>query len=148
MTLADDLMQVVFDGRGIAGSLGFRPYRVYIVAESYTGQHTGEGGGNIDETEIVEGSNQPPKVRWLKDEEIAVGNLAGGTIEVGPITPEFSGGGTSLELLAGELDRGATRYVRIVGPKHPNGAQYRLAEIRAERALRYMLRAVPVANGE
>jgi hypothetical protein len=148
MTLADDLMQVVFDGRGIAGSLGFRPYRVYIVAESYTGQHTGEGGGNIDETEIVEGSNQPPKVRWLKDEEIAVGNLAGGTIEIGPITPAFSSGGTDLSGLLDDLERGSECFVRIVGPKHPNGAKYRLTERRMERALRYMLRAVPVANGE
>jgi hypothetical protein len=148
MTLADDLLPTVLAGRAIAGTLGFRPYRVYIVAESYTGPHTGESLANIDETEIVEGSSQPPKVRWLKDEEIAVGNLAGGTIEVGPITPEFAGGGTSLELLAGELDRGATRHVRIVGPKHPDGARYRITEIRAERALRYTIRAVPVANGE
>lgn len=146
MTLADDLMATVLAGRGIAGELGFRPHTVAIVSESYLG-HTGEDPANTDETPIVEGGGQPPKVRWLKDDEIALGNLAGGTIEVGPITPAFAGGGTDLSVLAGSLERGAIRYVRITGPKHPDGASYRITEIRAERALRYIIRAVPVANG-
>ncbi len=147
MTLAERLKRTVYKGRGIAGTLGFRAHTVAIVSESYSGQHTGESSANIDETPLVEGAGQPPKVRWLKDDEIALGNLAGGTIEVGPITPEFAGGGTDLDLLMGQLERGATRYVRITGPKHTDGALYRIAEIRAERALRYIIRAVPVANG-
>lgn len=133
--------------RGITGKKGFRVHTATIVSESYVGPHTGESSANIDETPLVEGAGQPPKVRWLKDDEIALGNLAGGTIEIGPITPAFSGGGTDLAVIAGQLDRGATRYVRITGPKHPDGASYRIIEIRAERALRYIIRAVPVANG-
>ncbi len=147
-TLAESLLATVRRGRGIAGELGFRVHTATVVAESYTGQHTGEDLANIDETPLLEGAGQSPKIRWLKDDEIALGNLAGGTIEIGPITPAFSGGGTDLSALAGSLERGATRHVRITGPKHPDGARYRITEIRAERALRYMIRAVPVANGE
>lgn len=148
MTLAEDLKSVVFNARGIAGSLGFRTHRVYILDERWTGQHTGEGGPFPEQNEIVEGSSQPPKVRWLTDEEIAVGGLGSGSIEVGPITPAFSGGGTDLTTIAGALEQNATRYLMIVGPRHPDGARYRITSIRAERALRYMIRAAPSGAAE
>jgi hypothetical protein len=144
-TEAEDALPDLFEARGEVGEAGFRVHSATIVAETYTG-HTGESLTNIDEAPLVEGGGYNPKVRWLKDEEIAVGNLAGGTIEVGPITPAFAVGGTDLDTLMGELDRGATRHVRIVGPKHPNGARYRITEIRAERPLRYIIRAVPVSS--
>lgn len=145
-TLADRLKRTVYRGRAIAGTLGFRPYTVAILTERWLGQHTGESGPHPEETAITEGSSQPPKVRWLNDDEVALANLGSGAIEVGPITPLFAAGGTDLETLAGDLDRNTTRYLKITGPKHPNGARYRITSISAGRALRYMLRAVPAAN--
>jgi hypothetical protein len=146
VTLADDLMSVVYEGRAIAGSLGFRPHTVAIVATTWTGQHTGEGSGIPESTPIVEANSQPPRVRWLNSEEIALANLGSGIVEIGPITPSFSGGGTDLETLAGDVQTGATRYVLITGPQHPNGAVYRITDISAERPLRYMLKAAPTAT--
>jgi hypothetical protein len=146
--LAEKLRPTVYKGRAIAGKLGFRPYTVQLVTASWTGTHTGDGQRYDTFTPITEAESQPPKVRWLKDDEIAVGNIPSGTVEIGPITPAFAGGGTDLALLAEELTRGSTRYVVITGPKHPSGARYRLTRIDAQRALRYMLRAEPVRPGE
>jgi hypothetical protein len=144
MTLADDLLPVAHAARGIAGELGFRPYRCFILDKFWTGQHTGEGNGYEDQQEITEGGGQPPKIHWFTDEEIALGNLGRGTCGIGPITPAFSGGGTDLETLQGELQTGATRHVGIVGPKHPNGARYVIIDVQSERSLRYMIRATPI----
>lgn len=146
MAFADDLKPVLHTIRAIPGNLGLRPHQVSIIVKSYTGTHTGEGDEVIIETAITEGSGQPPKVRWLKDDEIAVGNLDSGTIEVGPITPEFSTGGLDISVIDGSSEAtGETRYLKIVGPKHPNGAYYAIKEVRADRAMHFKLRAVPVA---
>jgi hypothetical protein len=146
--LAERLLPTVYKGRAIAGKLGFRPHDVALLSERWSGSHTGDGSAYPDSTPITEADGQSPKVRWLKDDEVALGNIGAGAIEVGPITPAFPGGGTELDLLAASLDRGATRYLVITGPKHPVGARYRIARIEAGRTLRYVLRAEPVRPGE
>ncbi len=88
-------------------------------------------------------------MRWLKDDEIALGQLPKGSATVGPITPSFSGGGTDLDLLNGtDLNVGQVRLLRITGPNHPNGADYTIKGVSADRALRYMITAVPVGSQE
>jgi hypothetical protein len=42
-----------------------------------------------------------------------------------------------------ELLKGETRQLLITGPQHPEGALYRVTNIKSERALHYMLRAEP-----
>jgi hypothetical protein len=147
VTLRDDLLPTVYEARGIAGELGFRQYTVDLVTGSSTGDHTGDGDVIDEVTPILESNGQSTRVRWLKDEEIAVGALPNGTIEVGPITPTFTGGGTDIAALMGDaLERGETRFLRITGPKHPDGALYQVTQVKAERALRYMLQAKPVSH--
>lgn len=147
MTFASDLLPMLNEVRAIAGGMGIRPYRFYVIDETYVGEHTGEGLANIDETEIVESGNRPPRWRFLSTEEIALGNLPGGAGELGPVTPGFTGGGTYIETLKGDLERGATRHGRLVGPGHPNGSRYRITAVIDDKAFHYMIRAVPVANG-
>ena len=144
-TDAEDALADLWEGRAEAGIAGFRLHSVTIVDRAWSGQHTGEGAQYETVAPIVEAGGQPPKVRWLNDEERALGNLGAGTVEVGPITPAFPGGGTSLDLLASVLEIGATRGLLIKGPKHPTGALYRITDLQNERALRYMLRGSPVA---
>lgn len=148
MTLADDLKQTVFDGRGIAGSLGFRTHTVEVVVEHFDGQHTGEGSLGQTITPITEGGGHSPKVRALKDDEIALAALPNGTLEIGPITPEFAAGGTSDDLLFGPLPVGSTRYFRVTGPLAPEGALYRLSGSSRDRTLRRMLRVEPVTPSQ
>ncbi|HEU4544360.1 MAG TPA: hypothetical protein VFR23_24730 [Jiangellaceae bacterium] len=149
MTLADDLLPVVYDGRSLAGEFGFRPYTVHVITTLEVGTHTGDAGHNETTTQITESGGQNPKVRWLNDEEIAVGGYPGkGVVEVGPITPAFATGGTELSLLTGDdLQRRDTIQLEIRGPKHPNGSRYRIIDVNSERPLRYMIRARPLDGG-
>lgn len=148
MSFASDLLATVWNLRGLPGQYGIRPHTVALVQILNTGAHPGSVANEGVSTPLTEGNSQPPKVRWLKDEEIAVGALSSGTIEVGPITPAFDGGGTDLTALQGaDLQTNDQLYLRITGPKHPDGALYRITDLQCERALRYMIRAVPVAAG-
>ena len=142
MTLASDLLPVLYDARSIMGSLGMRPHTVTRVV-----RYAESPRSDLDslETPITEANGYPPKVRWLKEEEIAVGGLSAGTVEVGPMTPKFSGGGTDIALLRGDdLQPGDKLYFRITGPQHPDGALYRKTKLVTEKALRYVLQLEPV----
>jgi hypothetical protein len=146
MTLAASLRKLAFNVRAIPGQLGVRPHRVSILKRSWSGPHTGDGTRTDVEIDIVEANGQPPKVRWLSDEQIAVGSLEAGTVEIGPITPRFVGGGTDLGTIDGStLIKGEVRMLRIVGPQHPTGAVYQITRISADRALHYTIQATPVA---
>lgn len=144
----DRLRKIAHRVRAIPGHrFGLRPHTVALVAGTWSGTHTGDGGVSDDETPIVEANSQPPKVRWLSDEQIAVGSLAKGTIVVGPVTPSFSGGGTDLASIVGtDLSQGDTLHLKVTGPKHPTGALYRISKINADKALRYMITAEPVSE--
>jgi len=107
------------------------------------GQHTGDVDLS-DSVSIHEQDGFPPKVTWLNDEQLALANLGSGTIDIGPITPDF----TDLSLLTGaDLEAGDAMYVLITGPNHPNGAVYRVINVKAEKALNYRIRATAVSEG-
>ncbi len=145
MVAADSFKRLARAKRAIPGRMGLRPHTVELLAVSWTGTYSGDGTRFEDSFPITETDGQPPKVRWLTDDEIAVGSISSGTIEVGPITSEFTGGGITMdELQATTLGTGGSRVLRIVGPKHPNGAFYRITEVRADRAIHWKLRAAPI----
>jgi hypothetical protein len=145
MAFADDILPTLTAIRAIPGQFGLRPHAVSLVYATSSGDHTGDGDVLDEDTPITEADSQPPKVRWLKDEEITVGNLASGSVEIGPITPAFSTGGTDLTTITGQLDRGMTRFLRITGPKHPDGALYEITQVKADRSLNYKIQAKPVS---
>lgn len=143
MTLRDELLPIVYDARGIAGELGFRTHTAAIVVASTSGTHTGDGSRTETVTALVEGNSQPPRIKWLKDDEVALGQLPKGSVTVGPITPTY----TSLDLLNGtDMNDGEVRLLRITGPNHPDGADYTIHGVSADRALRYMITAYPVGS--
>lgn len=148
MTLADDLLPMVRELRGtIPGTLaGLRPHRVYLVEKSSSGTNAGDGTITTTETEIVEGDNQPPKVKQVNDEQRALGNLSGGALIIGPITPFYNGAGTTLSSLAGDdlTAQTDTLKVRVSGPLGNN--YYRISEKRLDRSLRWMLTVEPVSE--
>lgn len=144
MSLADDLKPLLREVRAIPGQLGLRPHTVKILSRGWSGEHSGDGIRYDAEIDVVEGDNQPPKVRWLTDEELAVGSLASGTIQVGPITSDDSSRTWLDDLLGSNLETGDARYLVITGPKHPCGAKYRITRVTAHRALHYLVQAQPV----
>lgn len=147
MTLADDLKSVAYAARGIAGERGFRIYTVELVIRRNQGGAPGSFGDESSEIviPITEGDGQPPRVRWLTDEELAVGQIESGTVEIGAITPSDGTVGTDITIFQAEsYAQGDTRHIRLTGPKHPRGALYAISSIKAERALRIMLQCKPV----
>jgi hypothetical protein len=147
MAAADAYRAICYSARAIPGQLGLRPHTVSVVTTTWSGAVTGEGTKTETVTVIAEAGGLPPKVRWLSDEEVAVGSLQGGAVEIGPITPLFSGGGTDTTLLKGaSLGVGDEIRILITGPEHPNGALYRITSTDFGSALHYMIRATPITD--
>lgn len=150
ITLRDALLPVLSHLRAIPGRLGMRPYRVILVTTTWTG---GTGGNVGDGTKTtvrrnVTESGQPPKVRWLTNEEITLAGYSRPTIEVGPITPNHPRGGTSLATLKAKAATGEVEfYYELTGPDFPTGAKFVLVEDMSDRALRYTVRLQRTGDG-
>lgn len=141
MNIAQKLLPKLYKVRGKIGRMGFRVHTVELLNEYFDVDETDSDFAGSTRTPIVEASGQPPKVVWKKADDVGFGNAMENIVEIGPITPAFPGGGTGLTTLMGELARGETRNLWIVGPKVPNGARYRILDVKADKALRYMITA-------
>jgi hypothetical protein len=96
MSLKDDLLPLIDELRAIPGDLGFRPYEVWVRVSTYAGPRgTGMGAQNVSETRLLVGG-QNPKVREVKRSDVVAGTaeLIEAEFDIGPLTPEFAGGGT------------------------------------------------------
>lgn len=144
MPLIDDsFLDMVRDVRAIPGrDIGARPHTVALATITWSGTHTGDGNDIETTTDLTEGDGQPPKIRWLNDEQLAVGGLSDGEIEIGPITP--SGDVDLSQIRFDDAETGDQTQLIITGPKHPNGARYRITRITADRATQWRIRARPV----
>ncbi len=117
-----------------------------IRTGSWSGAYTGRGVATNTDVPITEANSQPPKVRFLSGEELALGQLYAGAVEIGPITPDFPGGGTNLSGILPALADGQTVHVKLTGPKFPDGALFRIKDVKTDRAFHYMVTAEPVSN--
>lgn len=146
MSLASDLKPVVYDARGLVGEFGLRPYRAYTVRRISAGAYPGDGGPPEETvTEITEARGQPPKIRALSGEEKALLNLPGTAWEIGPITPDFPGGGTAISTLQPtDLEAGEEFYYKLVGPEYPDGALFRVVDVRSDKTFGYRVTVKPV----
>jgi len=148
MGFRDNLRKVAFTLRRLPGEkFEIRPYRIFVVRETHPGKHPGDGPVTTVETEITEANGQPPKVRYMSEEERALGQLHSSTLELGPITPPFPGGGTSWDTLTGKsLAKGDTFYYKLIGPEYPNGARFRFIGGKSDRTFSYRIRVSPVSE--
>lgn len=147
-SLVPSLRKTLYSARSIAGQLGFRPYSVAIVIGSWAGEYVGRNG-RVDQLEpITESGGHAPKVRFLNEEQRALGGLAIGSCTVGPITPEFTGGGTTLRELLPAVVSQQTVHVKITGPAYPDGALFTIEEIKTDRVLRWLLICKPTQQGQ
>jgi hypothetical protein len=147
MSFADDIKPLLNSIRGIPGQFGLRPYSVDIVIRRKAGKYGLDGSASeVSRITLSEGG-YPPKVRILNDEELALGGLGRGALQVGPITPDFLTGGASFaEITASAAQDHDLVHFEVTGPAHPNGARYRLIDAQSDRAMHWMLRLAPVAS--
>lgn len=96
MSLKDDLLPLIDTLRAIPGELGFRPYQVWVRKTVYSGARVGLGAATVTETRLLVGGKDP-KVREVKRSDIVAGSgeLIEAQYDIGPLTPEFAGGGVA-----------------------------------------------------
>jgi hypothetical protein len=145
MAFAQRLLKTLDRIRAIPGRMGLHVYSVQVLVGAWSGAHTGDGTETQSIT-LLTNTGQNPRVRWMNDEEIAVGQLHQGTAEIGPFTPPFLGGGVDARSFGALLNRGETIHVVITGPSHPTGAKYRVLHAHQESALGYKVKAEPVTE--
>ena len=144
MSFADALKPRLRVIRAIPGKLAIRPHRAFLRRKTFAGENDGLQTTSLTETEIVEVNGYPPKIRQLNDERRALGNLAAGSVEIGPVTTEGTDGGIPFEDLRGtSLERDEFLQVRISGPS--GDAVYAIKSITLDRALHYKLVCEPVS---
>jgi hypothetical protein len=146
MSFASDLYPVLACARAIAGDLGLRPYRVFIVTRSSSGTYAGSGAVTNSEIEVTE-NGQPPRVRFANDEQLALGRLEAGDVTIGPITPTTDSGGTDLSVIAPDVAAQQSLYIRLLAPDGVS-TYYRVSEISTENSFRYTITAKAVADVE
>ena len=130
MSFRDGMRRLLFRTRAIPGQLGLRPYRAYVDTTMSSGDELGQGTVTTTSVELTEANGQPPRVKELSAEEIALGGYSEGAIEIGPVTPDFPGGGTALSTLAPDPSGdNSTVRVRLVGPRWPSGANFIIARV-------------------
>ena len=140
-TFRDSILPSVNSIRAIPGKLGWRPYSLTIEVRTWSGAEIGEGVETVTSTPITEQYGQPPKIRWLDAEQLAIGGYEKGTITVGPITPAYPGGGVLISVLSpSNLANNTVVQYKLVGPAYPQGAYCRLVGSDDDLAGHYMLR--------
>lgn len=121
MALKDDLLSLVDELRAIAGDLGFRPYQVWVRTTQSAGTRPGIGTKVLSETRLLVGG-QNPKVREVKRRDIVAGsnNLLTAEYDIGPLTPEFGGGGISHDTISPQRSSTPTEvWFLLKGPGFP-----------------------------
>jgi hypothetical protein len=133
----DGIRELCHNVRQIPGNLGMRPYAVKVVQETWSGAERGQGTPTRTPIPIVEANGQNPKVRQLNTEELALGGYGKGTWKIGPITPDFPGGGTLRETLQPDLLDNTLLWFELTGPGAPEGKRFTLVDITDHRAFHY-----------
>lgn len=143
MTLKDDLLPLVDELRGIAGELGFRPYQVWVRKTTYAGNRVGVGAQSVTETRLLVGG-EDPKVREVRRKDVAAGTAeyVDAEYDIGPLTPEFSGGGIAESVINPERDGSPTAVAFVLkGPGMPeNGLLCQRVGDHLDRPLRMVIR--------
>lgn len=140
-TLRDAILPSINAIRAIPGQLGWRPYSLTIETRTWSGAEIGEGVETVTSTPITEQYGQPPKIRWLDSEQLALGGYEKGTLEIGPMTPSYPGGGVLISALSpSNLPNNTVVQFKLVGPSYPQGAYCRLVTSTDDHAGHYTLR--------
>lgn len=146
MASVNTYRRIADKARAIPGKFGLREHSVSIVKTSWTGGRTGYGDKIVEETPLLV-NGQNPKVRFPNQRDVALGLMSFGTITIGPLTPNYGAGGIDRDLVASqELESSGTLLLRVTGPQHPNGAQYRIQTVNVDRALRVTFVCVSVTG--
>lgn len=154
MSLRDDLLPLVDEIRAIPGDLGLRRFTVTRVTRTYTSGTVGRKPYTDVELALDNGG-QNIKATLASEKQIQqiLGSghvMKPGTWLIGPITPDFSGGGTSPDGFDVATGTAAQIFYKITGPGLPTGGGMFRAKTAAPstdgKSFRHTLVLEPAAN--
>lgn len=141
MTFQSNLRKLAEGVRAIAADYGVRTYSLAVRVTTYSGSTTDQpidGTGAVVSTPITEGGNNP-RITFRQSTEIATNDFAIEIAEVGPITPDYPGGGTALSTLVPDLTGDQYVHYIITGPRYPGGQLFELDSLEHSRGYQYRL---------
>ena len=144
MSIREDFLPVLDTARGMLDAVfGLRRYDVVMLVTTWSGALVGDGTPTTVETPVVVDGDKRPKVQQLSSRDIiASGGLyQEQDMRVGPLTPSFAGGGTTVADFDPPAAGPTTEVVyRLTGPDTPaTGTLYRKVGQRVDRNFRYEL---------
>lgn len=142
MTLADSLKAILPEIRAIPGTLAVHAHSAAIVIASTSGTYTGDGARTETVTPLTHANGQPPHISWANDKDVAMGLVPVGQVTIAWLTPSDA----LRALLLDDAPDGSVRLLRITGPRHPNGVDYRITDVKTEKALHWDITAEPVGK--
>ncbi len=143
MALRERLLSSVDRIRAIPGRFGLHRYQVWVRVTTYSGSRVGVGTATITDTRLLVGGKDP-HVKEVRSKDIVAGTAELGSAEydIGPLTPEFAGGGTLTNTInpAKGTSPGTTEYL-LKGPGLPtDGLLCIRVSDDTDRPFRYMVR--------
>lgn len=137
MSIVNDLKPLLRQLRGIPGAFGLRSYTVEIVRiNTEGGAEAWDGTRALTEeqvTELVEGDNQPPRVRWLTTKDYLNGYPQDCQLEV-TITAGLTAS------IADIQEESNHTFFRLKGPGlGENGTIFRKAYLNTQSALSWKI---------
>lgn len=151
MSFVDDLLPTLDAIRAIPGDLGLHPFTVTRVTKTWASGTVGHGSATTTEQALTVGG-QNPHVRNATEDEIkhllGAGSLfKPGTLLVGPLTPEFAGGGYDVDGFDASSGVATQVLYRVTGAGFPAaGRLYRVAKFDASRPMRITMVLEPASN--
>lgn len=142
-TLVEGFLPTLDAARGLLGAFGLRPFRVSVLVRTWSGRRAGEGTSTDAYTPLKVGSNDP-KVRQVDPRDVVAsgGDLTTSMFDIGPMTPEFEGGGTTYASIDPPVTGSATEVFFVVwGPGLPDaGALCKRVSSQTDSPFRYTVR--------
>lgn len=154
-TIQDRLRELAHRLRAIPAKFGLREYRVFVQRSTWSGARFGDGNHTVSETEITHAGGAPVCVRMPTNSQMALGNLAAGTVTIGPFTPQFTSragttSGNDPAATNGDspaVQLGEGMLLRLTGPTFPDGGvRYRITRLNRDHGLQTTIVAEPAGE--
>mgnify|MGYP001585149938 CR=1 FL=1 len=146
MSFASDLLPAIDEIRAIPGELGFRGGTVTLIVRTWSGDRVGLGTATTTETPVLVGGGQSPRITRIDVREAVAsgGAYQQGDFRIGPVTPEFAGGGVAREVLQPDVNASPTEVLwRVTDNGLPSAGILckKIAEEHRELRIVFVLRA-------
>jgi hypothetical protein len=145
MSFASDLLPELDAIRAIPCDLGLRDGTVTMVVRAWSGARVGLGTATTAEIQVLVAGQNPRITRIDVREAIASGGqYHAGDFRIGPVTPEFAGGGVGREVLQPAVGSSPTEVFWIVtdnGLPAEGIVCEKIAEEHRELRITFVLRA-------